>query len=226
MSGLPASRTAREFQASIGLRGEHLSARGCSVSFRLSAARLALIASGALGAASAAALVVEYEAAVRNGDTTLVHASPPAPGSATPPPSQAPDFVRNWTTVILARPLFDPNRRPAAEAKAGSSPALNGLPRLAGVLVSPTGRIAIFAGSSDGKPTSVSEGGKIGPFTVENISAGQVVVRGSDGTRTLHPSFAPVANSRPLGGLRTSPAGERMPLRAAEQAIAPGKAEQ
>ncbi len=130
--------------------------------------------------------------------------------------------------MILARPLFDPNRRPV-EAEAGSTPALDGLPRLAGVLVSPTGRIAIFAAASKGSPISLSEGGKIGPFIVENISAGQVVVKGPDGTRTLHPSFAPVANSRPLGGPRMSMrdlAGERVPLRAAEQAIAPGKAAQ
>ena len=113
-----------------------------------------------------------------------------------------------WTTtqeavdVVLARPLFAASRRPVAQPQRGTVVA--GLPRLTGVLVSPTGSAAIFAGES-GKPVVLKEGSRIGAFTVRTIAAGQVTVDGTAGTLVL----------RPLLAAQAEPPAEPAPRRAA-----------
>jgi hypothetical protein len=110
-----------------------------------------------------------------------------------------------WLQVVLARPLFEPSRRPPAEGP-GVTAAAPGLPRLAGVMVTATGRQAIFAGSGD-KPVILGEGARLGGFTVQSIAAGQVTVTGPNGPQVLHPSFDPnpqtsmlASAPRPFGG--------------------------
>jgi hypothetical protein len=114
----------------------------------------------------------------------------PRPAVAAARPKAAPDHTGEWLTVILARPLFSPDRRPAsaiARSPAGGSP--EGLPRLSGVLVGPFGRSAIFA--ADGrKSLVVDEGGKIDAWTIRTIGEDAVEVSGPGGAQTLHPSFA------------------------------------
>jgi hypothetical protein len=98
--------------------------------------------------------------------------------------------------AILARPLFNPDRRPTPPPPPGPAAAasVNGLPRLAGVLVSSYGRSAIFAPASGGKPVTAAEGARIGTYTVQSIEVGQVTVQGPDGVlQVLHPSFDPNA---------------------------------
>lgn len=115
-------------------------------------------------------------------------ARPIAPNTAAPVASAdgAVDEAAGWAAISLARPLFSPNRRPAALA---TGPA-DGTPRLSGILVTPAGRRAIFAGA-DGKPVVVGEGAAVGRYQVGSIAAGQVVLLGADGSRTLRPSFDP-----------------------------------
>ena len=109
------------------------------------------------------------------------------------------DHTAEWVATILARPLFSPDRRPPSEASAarvGGAP--EGLPRLAGVVVGPFGRSAIFV--PDGrKPMVVTEGGRIDAWTVRSIEVGTVQVSGPGGARTLHPSFesSPAASGAP-----------------------------
>jgi hypothetical protein len=103
--------------------------------------------------------------------------------SRSPPASLQP-----WVTVILARPLFSVGRRPktatsVADAKGAA------LPRLAGVVVSSSGRNAIFASPPGDKPITAAEGSRIGAFLVQFIEAGRVVVIGPDGPLTVHPVF-------------------------------------
>jgi hypothetical protein len=129
----------------------------------------------------------------------------PRAAAATAPPEAAPDHTREWIAAILARPVFSPDRRPAADI--ASTPGVRlpeALPRLSGVLVGPFGRSAIFA--VDGrKPLVVDEGGRIDAWTVGTIEADTVQVSGPGGARTLHPSFA----SPPASA--ADPAGATMP---------------
>jgi hypothetical protein len=114
----------------------------------------------------------------------------PRAAVTTAPPEAAPDHTGEWIAAFLARPVFSPDRRPAATI--ASTPGVRlpeGLPRLSGVLVGPFGRSAIFA--ADGrKPLVVDVGGHIDAWTVRVIDADAVEVSGPGGARTLHPSFA------------------------------------
>jgi hypothetical protein len=114
------------------------------------------------------------------GRTVAVPAPAPALGSAD---------VQGWVTTILERPLFAPDRRPVSAA-APAAVASQGLPRLAGVVVTPDGRRAIFAAGADGKQIALAENGRIGAFTISRIDADAVTVAGPDGSILLRPSFA------------------------------------
>ncbi len=118
--------------------------------------------------------------------------APPRTASVEPPP---PDngVLSEAATTVLNRPLFSPDRRmaePAAAAAAATSPTAE-LPRLAGVIVGPSGRHAIFADTS-GHPQVATEGSSIGRYTVQTIQPGQVTVTSSEGERVLRPSFTDI----------------------------------
>ena len=119
-----------------------------------------------------------------------------APMTATPPPAvvaerpaEAQDHTAEWVTTILERPLFSPSRQPPGEVSDGAtSRTPDGLPRLAGVVVGPFGRSAIFAVEGR-KPLVVTEGAHVSAWTVSSIAVGSVQVSGPGGVLTLHPSF-------------------------------------
>ena len=95
--------------------------------------------------------------------------------------------------LLLARPLFSPDRRPTADAvTVASGRTVPGLPRLAGILVGPFGRSAIFA-TNGAKPIVVQEGGRVAAYTIKSIEATQVRLLGPDGAQVLYPSFEPAA---------------------------------
>lgn len=96
--------------------------------------------------------------------------------------------IARWAATSLARPLFSPGRRPPAAATPAAAGAAPSLPRIAGVVVTPAGRRAIFA-MKGAKPLVVGEGGQVAGFTVESIRAGEVVLRGPEGERVLTPTF-------------------------------------
>lgn len=107
-----------------------------------------------------------------------------------------PEQVAGLVSTILERPLFSMNRRPTAAvpAQAGKEPRSQATPRLAGVLVSAGARGAIFAQVGE-KPVLAREGDRVGPYTVQSISAGQVTVIGPHGLTVLHPAFADAPES-------------------------------
>lgn len=110
---------------------------------------------------------------------------PSIPSTARPSPAYAGDNDA-WTLTALARPLLNPGRRPhSAPASSATLPASP--PRLAGTVVSPAGKRAIFAAS--GKPAIAEEGDHIGAWTVQAISAGTVTLLGPGGTQELRVSF-------------------------------------
>lgn len=117
----------------------------------------------------------------------VVTSSPTVNVPASPVPPER-DQTREWIATVLARPLFSPTRRPPAESREASS-TVSGLPRLAGIIVGPSGRSAIFAGEP--RPVVVPEGGRINGYIVSSIDAAEVKVAGPEGLLTIHPSFQP-----------------------------------
>ena len=89
---------------------------------------------------------------------------------------------------ILARPLFNWNRRPGrSAAMAGTDESL---PRLSGILIGANARYAIFTGAAGTKPLVLQEGGLVGRFTIDKIAADHVDVRSEAGSRTLRTRFS------------------------------------
>jgi hypothetical protein len=92
------------------------------------------------------------------------------------------------TDSVLARPLFNWNRRPGVS---GISPGFaESLPRLSGIVIDADKRYAIFAAVSAGsKPMIVQEGGMIGRYMIDRIAPDHVDVRFDGGLRSLRTSF-------------------------------------
>ena len=101
----------------------------------------ALLVAAAL--AAVIALEVSYPPA---NDVTQSQAHPPT--TVAPISSATADHTNPWVATALARPLFSPDRRPAANAvTVASGRTVPGLPRLAGILVGLFGRSARRAGA-------------------------------------------------------------------------------
>jgi hypothetical protein len=96
----------------------------------------------------------------------------------------AADNSRTRLQTILARPLFNPNRRPS---ETGS----RGLPRLTGIVVTDRERLALFASVPPAHPLVATVGTHVGPYEVKEIADTGVTISGPDGTTTLHPAFDP-----------------------------------
>lgn len=103
---------------------------------------------------------------------------------------------------MLARPLFNQNRRPLADTSGMIAQAPKTLPRLTGVVVSPAGGFAIFTNIEGGKPIVVRQGDQLGAAVVEAVGAGQVTLRGPEGILVLHPGLG----ERVLQASRPNPA--------------------
>jgi hypothetical protein len=118
---------------------------------------------------------------------------------ATPPQTASAALLRRDQAVqyealvatTLARPLFSATRRPPPRGSAEDSDD-SGLAdtRLAGIVIEPGYRIAIFA-PEGAKPITVSEGQTVGRWRVENISSREVSLSGPDGIRTVRPKPDP-----------------------------------
>jgi hypothetical protein len=108
----------------------------------------------------------------------------------------------------LARPLFSPTRRPAEIAQSGPVTSELTDKRLAGIVVEPERRLAIFA-VAGGKPVTVTEGEEIGGWQILTITAKEISVRGPGGTKTLQPKIDPSATApvrTPLASASQAPA--------------------
>jgi hypothetical protein len=147
-----------------------------------------LAAAGLMAAAGLLAVTLAWELGAFASEEPIAVHHPRAVAAA--PPAALPDHTDEWVTTVLARPLFSPDRRPPSEAAtvAAGSQTPEGLPRLTGVIVSPSGRSAIFA-NEGGKPVVVTEGGRVNAWIVRAIDIGTVRVSGPGGARDLHPSF-------------------------------------
>lgn len=104
------------------------------------------------------------------------------------------DSLRSWRDQILSRPLFSPDRRPVEAAVQ----SVSGLPRLTGMILTDSRKVAIFASPSGGRSIVAEEGSRVGVYEVRTITNTSVTVAGPDGMTVLKPNFdpAPVANPR------------------------------
>lgn len=155
---------------------------------------LLLIAAGLAGVAG-----VQVQGLLDEGGPALAPAPPaPAgpvqPGAAEPPPSPR----GQWAEAILARPLFNRDRRPPS-GPAAVAAAPQGMPRLAGIVVNGADRSAILVPAEGGKPVVAREGGQVGGLVVQAIQAGRVTLAGPGGTHILRPSYDPRGPAPPPG---------------------------
>ena len=97
---------------------------------------------------------------------------------------------------LLARPLFSPDRHPPSEPVPVLPSPASPLPRLAGVIVTPAGRRAIFA-APDGKPAALQEGDRLNGFTIQSIHPGQVSLRRTNDVRLVIPTYDRAAPAQP-----------------------------
>ena len=106
------------------------------------------------------------------------------------------------TERILARPLFSPTRRPPLVP---SSERIDDAVRLSGIIVSPSGKLAIIQLGTAPRPFVLGEGASVGRWQAQTILADQVTLTDGAQIVTLRTSFTkrvPAAPSVPLGVLR------------------------
>jgi hypothetical protein len=114
---------------------------------------------------------------------------------------------------VLARPLFSPDRRPVEVGVA----AARGLPRLTGIVVAGSQRVAIFAARSNEQPIVAQAGAHVGAYEVRTIADAGVTMMGPEGETLIRPIFDvfhPAASAppparppvpKPAAPTRTSP---------------------
>jgi hypothetical protein len=125
--------------------------------------------------------------------------------------AQPPDQHGPWLNEILARPLFSPDRRPA-----GIVSDVRGLPRLTGIIVSDTRRIAIFASASGDHAIVGEVGTHIGVYEVKAVDDAGVTVLGPGGTSVIRPLFdsgPPPVKHTPPAPAPTPPVLPRVPVK-------------
>ena len=119
---------------------------------------------------------------------------PPAmPAVTAPARLNGPEPIAAWTEAILQRPVMNPDRRPERHDSGArpAAPIRPEPPRLAGIVLTPQARRAIFAPAAEGAPSIVVvEGARVEGWQVERIEAGSVHLAGPDGTRVVKPSFS------------------------------------
>ena len=112
-------------------------------------------------------------------------AAPASPRDAAP----ALRLVGRQVAAITARPLFRPDRRPAAAVQAHHNTRL---PRLSGILIGAGLRLAIFTDDS-GKTRMARQGDMVHAYRISRISAGHVTLTASGVRMVLTPRFAKMA---------------------------------
>lgn len=118
--------------------------------------------------------------------------------------AQPPGQQDAWLSDILARPLFSPDRKPIGSGN------VRGLPRLTGIVVSGSRRVALFAAAPGERPVVREAGTRIGAYEIKVVDDAGVTVSGPGGTTVLRPLFDP---SPPSPVARTAPSPRPEPPR-------------
>lgn len=131
---------------------------------------------------------IAYELTSR--DVPPASLSAPPGHRASPPEMNTPATLRHSgidarLREVLARPLFNPDRKPVGTGTRN----VIGLPRLTGIIVTGSRKVAIFAAPAGGKPVVVEEGAHINDYELKEISDTTVTVAGPAGTTVMTPLF-------------------------------------
>ena len=148
--------------------------------------------------ALAATVAAELRDGGASGDVALAQ-----PQARSPQPANAPARSDDeLETAILARPLFTPARRPpvpASRADAPTAAATIPVPtwdwRLAGIVIKPDGRDAMFA--RPGEMRTLAEGQLIADWIVTSVTLNSVTLKNRDAVKTLHPEPRTAAEGEP-----------------------------
>jgi hypothetical protein len=139
--------------------------------------------------ALAGLLILELQATLSNISVRRSASPIPLPQAAQTANVAAPQpQVAVSRTAMLDRPLFDPTRRPPP-LTAQNPPAPAEIPRLTGIMLTPSQKIAVFAPVT-GAPIVVNQNGRFGPFTVLAISGDNVTIKGPAGVTILRSDFS------------------------------------
>jgi len=133
--------------------------------------------------------ILQAASPLADADAASQPFQPPTPATSPALFRRQPSLERMQARVsaLQARPLFTPGRTPYhPEPPPPADPAQP--PRLTGLIVMQGVRRAIFAASGGQKPSVVTEGSRLGPFTVTAIAADKIELTGPAGVYTLHPS--------------------------------------
>ena len=147
-----------------------------------------------LGAIAALALLLVLEWVWPSGGAEGVTVSPAHVAAQARAPARAARDTSGWVAAILARPLFSINRRPPRVAARVAGAIQVGQARLAGIMITPSGKRAIFAPDGGGKPLVLAEGATVNESTIRRILPDGVVL--ASGT-VMHPTYD---RSRPTTG--------------------------
>jgi hypothetical protein len=156
--------------------------------------RLLLVLCGALVVVIAAEIVTGQGAGGEFGPPAAM-VPPGALARSTSRPAEQ-DRAR-WVAVILDRPLFSPDRRPAPGAPIAVAAA--GVPRLTGIIMTPDRAVAIFRDDEGAKPLVEGPGGSVGGWVIATIAADGVSLRKVDARITVRPEFD-ASSATPAGG--------------------------
>ena len=97
----------------------------------------------------------------------------------------------NLADEILARPLFLPGRRMTPPVVADAQPAAlkeTPLPRLSGIFLAGSTRVAIFQVIGTAKPVTAGVGDPVSAWKVTEIKPDAVKIKGATGVKTLFPT--------------------------------------
>jgi hypothetical protein len=95
--------------------------------------------------------------------------------------------TKAWADIILARPLFEPDRRPRHSPS--FAVAEQDMPRLAGIIESSEETLAIFQPNRDAKSVIARVGEAVGGWQITTITTDEVNLRQANKTISLRPEF-------------------------------------
>ncbi len=145
------------------------------------------------GLATALALILAVEWLLPGPGASRLPRLPAVPSALSG--NMADEAISQWAGISLARPLFEPDRRPPA---APGSTASTSLPRLSAIMIIGGERLAIF--TPDGQKSQVvAVNGTISGYRVERISPGTVELSGPEGDLTVRPQFQSPAAANAAG---------------------------
>ena len=121
------------------------------------------------------------EQAAPAGVVPLARLRTAAPAAALPARQTA-----AWSGAVLARPVFSISRRPPRVTVRNPGEAAVGQARLSGIMITRSGRRAIFAPEGGGHALVLAEGASVNQTTIRSILPDRVVLAG--GT-VLRPSY-------------------------------------